>query len=74
MSDNSNQELSNQLNVLNISLHELIDLTDIMLSGLKSEDSISAETMVSAVSILNRLLINSVTTLDKAMMYMDGIL
>lgn len=56
MDDKCKNDLSDKLNKLNIYIHELVVLTDIIILALESECMNNMELSISSVSILNRLL------------------
>lgn len=56
MDDKCKDDLSDILNKLNIALHELADLTEIIVLGLESESMNNMELAISCVCTLKRLL------------------
>lgn len=66
------RELSEQLNLMNISIKEIIDLTEIMLLGLESEKVDSMEMVISGICILNKLLKDKGLKIEYAIDSLDG--
>ena len=73
MSSISNNTLSDNLNQLNINIQELVDYTDILIKVLEGEEVIDNEKVISAISILHKLLKNTANMTEKAIECNDGL-
>lgn len=73
MADTDNNSLSDRLNEMNISIQQLVDLTDIMLIALEGGEITSIELAISGISILkNEMKIVAVMT-ENAISSLDGL-
>ncbi|MDF2542701.1 MAG: hypothetical protein K0S47_2419 [Herbinix sp.] len=73
MDNISNNPLPDQLNELNISIQQLVDLTGIMLIALEGGEITSIEIAISGLSILKKELKAIAVLTEKAISSLDGL-
>lgn len=73
MADTDNNSLSDGLNEINISIQQLVDLTDIMLIALEGGEITSIELAISGISILKKELSVVAVLTENAISSLDGL-
>lgn len=73
MADTDNNSLSDRLNEINISIQELVDLTDIMLIALEGGEITSIELAISGISILKKEMSVVAVMTENAISSLDGL-
>jgi hypothetical protein len=64
--------VTNMLNKLNINLHEIIDVIDILLLGFENDKINSNEMVISCISVLKKLIKEAVCILNDEMNRFEG--